>query len=126
MPHLTKLFVDSDELPNRGPVLSLLSSLIAAARDSTLKAASTEEIFFLPFKDEVLGILVTGLKAQPSLRPAIEGLDGLVTTPDLLDDQEIGFVVQNVNDVISSQEDLLGARCSFSSLSPGFSLIIAL
>ena len=126
MPDLTKLFVDPDELPNRGPVLSLLSSLIAAARDSTVKAAGTEEIFLLPFKDEVLGILVTGLKAQSSLRPAIEGLNGLVTTPDLLDDQEIGFVVQKVNDVISSQEDLLGARCSFSPSSPGFSLIIAL
>ena len=127
VPHLTKLFVDPDELPNRGPVLSLLSSLIAAARDSTVKAANTEEIFLLPFKDEVLGILVTGLKAQSSLRPAIEGLNGLVTTPDLLDDQEIGFVVQKVNDVISSQEeDLLGARCSFPPLSPGFPLIIAL
>jgi DNA repair/transcription protein MET18/MMS19 len=88
-------------------------------------AADTEEVFLLPFKDEVLGILVTGLKAQSSLRPAIEGLNGLVTTPDLLDDQEIGFVVQKVNDVISSQEDLLGARCSFSPLSPGPLLTIA-
>ncbi|KAH9990918.1 ARM repeat-containing protein [Russula vinacea] len=79
VPHLTRLFVDPDELPNRGPVLSLLSSLIAAARDST---------------DEVLG-------AQSSLRPAIEGLNGM----------EIGFVVQKVNDVITSQqEDLLGTR----------------
>lgn len=127
MPHLTKLFVDPDELPNRGPVLSLLSSLIVAARDSTVKAADPEEIFLLPFKDEVLGILVTGLKAQSSLRPAIEGLNGLVTTPGLLDNQEIGFVVQKVNDVISDQqEDLLSARCLVLLLSPGFSLIIAL
>jgi hypothetical protein len=100
-------------------VLSLLSSLIAAARDSTVKAANPDEIFLLSFKDEVLGILVTGLKAQSSLRPAIDGLNGLVTTPDLLDDQEIGFVVQKVNDVISGQEeDLLGARYSSSLLSP--------
>ena len=49
----------------------------------------------------------------------------MVTTPALLDDQEIGFVVQKVNDVISSQqEDLLGTRCFFSPLSPDFSLII--
>ncbi|KAH9976079.1 Dos2-interacting transcription regulator of RNA-Pol-II-domain-containing protein [Russula compacta] len=113
VPHLTRLFVDPDELPNRGPVLSLLSSLIAAARDSTVKAADAEEIFLLPFKDEVLGILVTGLKAQSSLRPAIEGLNGLVTTPGLLDDQEIGFVVQKVNDIISEQQkDLPGARAA--------------
>jgi len=85
-----------------------------------------EDVFLLPFKDEVLGVLIAGLKAQPSLRPAIDGLNGMVTTPALLDDQEIGFVVQKVNDVVSSQqEDLLGTRCSSSPLSPGFSLIIA-
>jgi DNA repair/transcription protein MET18/MMS19 len=126
VPHLTRLFVDPDELPNRGPVLSLLSSLIAAARDSTVKADNAEDVFLLPFKDEVLGVLITGLKAQSSLGPAIDGLSGMVTTPALLDDQEIGFVVQKVNDVISSQqEDLLGTRCSSSTLSLGFLLIIA-
>ena len=125
VPHLTRLFVDPDELPNRGPVLSLLSSLIAAARDSTVKANNAEDVFLLPFKDEVLGVLITGLKAQSSLRPAIEGLNGMVTTLALLDDQEIGFVVQKVNDVISSQqEDLLGTRCASLFLSPDFSLII--
>lgn len=61
----------------------------------------------------MLGVLITGLKAQSSLRSAIEGLNGMVTTPALLDDQEIGFVVQKVNDVVSSQqEDLLGTRYS--------------
>lgn len=86
-----------------------------------------EDVFLLPFKDEVLGVLIVGLKAQSSLRPAIEGLNGMVTTPALLDDQEIGFVVQKVNDVISSQqEDFLGTRCASSPLSSGFSLIMAL
>jgi DNA repair/transcription protein MET18/MMS19 len=118
VPHLTKLFVDPDELPNRGPVLSRLSSLITAARDSAAKVDHPEEISLFQFKDEVLGILVTGLKAQSSLRPAIDGLRGLVTTPGLLDDQEIGFVVQKVNEVISSQQDdPLGARCSSPRLS---------
>jgi DNA repair/transcription protein MET18/MMS19 len=74
----------------------------------------------------VLGVLIAGLKEQPSLRPAIEGLNGMVTTPALLDDQEIGFIVQKVNDVVSSQqEDLLGTRYSSSALFPGFPLIIA-
>ncbi|KAI9444495.1 ARM repeat-containing protein [Lactarius indigo] len=110
VPHLTKLSVDPDELPNRGAVLSLLASLIAASRDSALKVINSEENFLLPFKDEVLGVLVLGLKGKSSLRPAIEGLSGLVTTPDLLDDEEIGFVVQKVNDVISDQQEDLDAR----------------
>ncbi|KAH9059086.1 ARM repeat-containing protein [Lactarius vividus] len=109
VPHLTKLSVDPDELPNRGAVLSLLASLIVASRDSALKVINSEEIFLLPFKDEVLGVLVLGLKGKSSLRPAIEGLSGLVTTPGLLDDDEIGFVVQKVNDVISDQQEDFGS-----------------
>ncbi|KAN0138202.1 ARM repeat-containing protein [Lactarius tabidus] len=109
VPHLTKLSVDPDELPNRGPVLALLASLIAASRDSALKEINSDEVFLLPFKDEVLGVLVHGLTGQASLGPAIEGLSGLVTTPGLLDDDEIGFVVQKVNDVISGQQEDLGA-----------------
>ncbi|KAH9161567.1 ARM repeat-containing protein [Lactarius sanguifluus] len=112
VPHLTKLSVDPDELPNRGAVLSLLASLIAASRDSALKVINSKEIFLLPFKDEVLGVLVLGLKGKSSLCPAIEGLSGLVTTPDLLDDDEIGFVVQKVNDVISDQQEDLGASAA--------------
>jgi DNA repair/transcription protein MET18/MMS19 len=97
-----------------------------ASRDSTVKADNAEDIFLLPYKDEVLGVLITGLKTQSSLRSAIEGLNGMVTTPALLDDEEIGFVVQKVNDVVSGQqEDLLGTRCSFSLLSLRFSLIVA-
>ena len=95
-------------------MLSLLASLIAASRDSALKEINSEEVFLLPFKDDVLGVLVLGLMGKSSLRPAIEGLSGLVTTAGLLDDDEIGFVVQKVNDVISGQQEDLGARCPFS------------
>ncbi|KAI0047844.1 ARM repeat-containing protein [Auriscalpium vulgare] len=116
IPHLIKLFLNPDELPNRGAVLTLLFSLIAAARDSTLKAASStssaspeEAPFLLPYKDEVLGALITGLKTPSSTLAAIEGLSALVTTPGLLEDEEVGFVVQNVNDVISGpREDASG------------------
>ena len=95
-------------------MLSLLASLIAASRDSALKEINSEEVFLLPFKDDILGVLVLGLMGKSSLRPAIEGLSGLVTTVDLLDDDEIGFVVQKVNDVISGQHEDPGTRCLFS------------
>ncbi|THH18072.1 hypothetical protein EW146_g2870 [Bondarzewia mesenterica] len=113
VPHLVKLFYNPDELPNRGPVLSLLTSLIAAARDSTVKVLSTadsqapKDVPLLPFKDEVLGAYTVGLKAPSSAHPAIDGLLAMVTTPGLLEDEEIGFVVQNVNDVLASdRQDL--------------------
>src|SRR6266404_3274808 len=125
VPHLTKLSVDPDELPNRGAVLSLLASLIVASRDSALKVTDTEEIFLVPFKDEVLGVLILGLKGTSSLHSAIEGLSGLITTHDLLEDEEIGFIVQKVNDVISGQqEDLLDGRYLFFHKLETFSLLI--
>ena len=62
----------------------------------------------------MLGVLTLGLMSKSSLRPAIEGLSGLVTTTGLLDDDEIGFVVQKVNDVISGPQEDLDARYPFS------------
>ena len=62
---------------------------------------------------------------KSSLLPAIEGLSGLVTTPNLLDDDEIGFVVQKVNDVISGQQEDLDTRYAFFCHLARFSLLIA-
>ncbi|KAI0056039.1 ARM repeat-containing protein [Artomyces pyxidatus] len=114
VPHLVKLFLDPDELPNRAPVLVLLQSLIAASRDATIKVADASSLSpslaLSPYKDEVLGVLITGLKAPSSTQPAIEGLSAMVTTPGLLEDDEVGFVVQNVNEIISGlREDLSGS-----------------
>lgn len=69
--------------------------------------------------------MIVGLMGKSSLRPAIEGLSGLVTTPNLLDDDEIGFVVQKLNDVISGQQNDLGARYPFSCLLARVSLLKA-
>ncbi|KAA1469065.1 ARM repeat-containing protein [Dentipellis sp. KUC8613] len=107
VPHLIKLFLDPDERANRGPVLALLAALIAAARDSALStgaeaAESPVPPPLLPYKDAVLGALTVGIKAPSAARPAIDGLDALVTTPGLLDDDELGFVVQSANEVITS------------------------
>ncbi|KAI0310724.1 ARM repeat-containing protein [Amylostereum chailletii] len=113
VPHLVKLFLNPDELPNRGPTLKLLSSLIAAIRDSTLKARISPEAghtSLAPYKDEVLGVLVTGLKVPSSVQPALEGLKAMVTTPGLFEDEELGFVVHNVNDIITGErEDAMGS-----------------
>lgn len=123
VPHLVKLFLNPDEVGNRGSVLSLLASLIAAARDCTGKVdgASITEPPLLPYKDEVLGALIVGVKAPSLAAPAIEGLLAMVTTHNLLEDEEVGFVVQNVNEVIGGQrEDLLDNRCDIKlPWSPG-------
>ena len=112
VPHHVKLFLNPDEAPNRGPTLKLLASFIVALQDSVLKSDEDQGSLLAPYKDEVLGIFITGVKTASSSLSAIEGLRALVTTPKLLDDDEIGFVVNNVNDIIASgKEDVAGVKC---------------
>lgn len=108
-PHLVKLFLDPDEVGNRAATLHLLSDLIASARDSTSKdpeVLPTEgDVPLSPYKDEVLGVLTVGLKTPSSTQPALDGLKGVVTTPGLLTDEELGFVVHNVNELLQKDGD---------------------
>ncbi|KAI0940934.1 hypothetical protein AcV7_003173 [Taiwanofungus camphoratus] len=109
VPHLVKLFLDPDEAPNRAPVLSLLSDSVAAARDSMSTDAEIRlagsDIPLSPFKDEVLGVFTTGLKTPSSAQSALNGLKGMVTTRGLLTDEELGFVVHNVNGLLQTEEN---------------------
>ncbi|KAJ6582074.1 ARM repeat-containing protein [Mycena capillaripes] len=111
VPHLLKLFMDPNEVPSRHPVLLLLSDLIAAARDSvkgqaeSMSDSAPPEPPLAPFKDEVLGALISGVAASATTRAALAGLTGLVSTPHLLSDAELGFVVLKVNDVLETCYD---------------------
>ncbi|KXN92954.1 hypothetical protein AN958_08928, partial [Leucoagaricus sp. SymC.cos] len=119
IPHLVKLFHDPDEAGNRGPILTVLAEFITAARDSFTKLQSQPakidddmetEItapLLTPYKDEVIGILTVGLKAASTRRSALTGLQGMVTTENLLTDEELGFVVHNVNEILEADSDEL-------------------
>ncbi|KAJ7464465.1 ARM repeat-containing protein [Mycena latifolia] len=106
VPHLLKLLADPDEVPTRHPVLLLLSDLIAAARDSVksqeVTADAPPEPPLAPYKDEVLGALISGVTAPATTRAALAGLTGLVSTPRLLSDAELGFVVLKATDVLET------------------------
>ncbi|KAI0372603.1 ARM repeat-containing protein [Pilatotrama ljubarskyi] len=108
IPHLVKLFLDPDELPNRAPTLRLLSDLIEAARKSTADDPEVlpeeGDVPLSPYKDEVLGVLTVGLKTPSSALPAIDGLKSMVRTAGLLTDEELGFVVHNVNELLQRDE----------------------
>lgn len=64
-----------------------------------------DDIPLLPYKDEVLGVLTVGLSTQSTCCHALDGLKGLVTTHGLLTDEEVGFVVHKVNELLSGEED---------------------
>ena len=109
MPHFVKLFLDPDELPNRAPTLRLLADLIEAARKSTSQDPEVlpdeGSVPLSPYKDEVLGILTVGLKTPASAFPAIDALKSMVLTGGLLTDEELGFVVHKVNEVLQKDDE---------------------
>ena len=109
MPHFVKLFLNPDELPNRAPTLRLLADLIEAARKSMSQDPEVlpdeGSVPLSPYKDEVLGILTVGLKTPASAYPAIDALKSMSLTPGLLSDEELGFIVHNVNEVLQKDEE---------------------
>jgi hypothetical protein len=107
VPHLVRLFLSPDELSNRAPITVLLAELIAAARDSMARSSTDLDfnVPLMPFKDEVLGVFTVGLKATSSCQPALAGFKAMVTTPALLTDEELGFIVHNASDILQADPD---------------------
>ena len=67
----------------------------------------SEDVPLMPYKDEVLGVFSVGLKASSSRLPTLSGLKGMITTKNLLSDEELGFIVHNVDEIIESGTDSL-------------------
>ncbi|KAH9479537.1 MMS19 nucleotide excision repair protein-like protein [Psilocybe cubensis] len=108
VPHLVRLFLTPDEASTREPTLLLLSDLIAAARDSTKKSSLEDaDPPLLPYKDEVLGVFIVGLKLITTRNAALSGLKVMATTKRLLSDEELGFIVHNVNEIIQADGEEL-------------------
>ena len=124
--------MNPDEVQNRGAVLQLLSDLVVAARigseavpaDSSAESATAA---LSPYKDEVLGVLTVGLQVPSGRKSALTGLLGAVQTKGLLTDEELGFTVHKVNELLTSgdaeDEDI---RCAHLPVSPVLYLIVRL
>ncbi|KAF9069802.1 ARM repeat-containing protein [Rhodocollybia butyracea] len=84
-PHLIKLYTHPDNVAARPSVLLLLSDLIAAARDSM--------------------IVSSALKVPAARDPAFACLLGLVSTEKLLSNEELAFIVHNVDEILSEDSE---------------------
>ncbi|KIK61642.1 hypothetical protein GYMLUDRAFT_996292 [Collybiopsis luxurians FD-317 M1] len=105
-PYLVKLYTKSDNIASRPSVLLLLSELIAAVRDSRKDEESESfELPLSPFKDEILGIVSSALRNPASRDPALACLLGMVSTKSLLSDEELGFIVHNVDEILSEDSE---------------------
>lgn len=83
--------------------MSHLADLSEVLRRSPLEVSGEGNLASL--KDETLGVFVVGLKAFPSRRSALRGLKSMVETRGLITDEELGFIVHCVDDVILDEED---------------------
>lgn len=105
VPHLVQLFLNPDEVQNRAPTSRLLADLVNAAQKAAAIGTEPDVPPLSPFKDEVLGVFTVGIKNTGSCVHALNGLKGMVLTPGLLTDEELGFIVHNVNEILSSDEN---------------------
>lgn len=107
IPHLIRLFLNPDEASNRPATLFLLSEFTEASRDYSDrdKMSSTDSPLLVPYKDEVLGIFSVGLNSSSTRNAALSGLNAMVSTQDLLSNEELGFIVHNVDQVLEGEQD---------------------
>ena len=105
--------MDPDEASTRPATLLLLSEFTEAARDykDKNKMSPTVTSLLMPYKDEVLGAFSVGLNASSMRNAALSGLNAMVATQGLLSNEELGFIVHNVDQVLEGkQEDIDDAK----------------
>jgi DNA repair/transcription protein MET18/MMS19 len=99
--------LDPDEASNRPATLLLLSEFTVAARDykDKNKMSPMANSLLMPYKDEVLGVFSVGLNASSTRNAALSGLNAMVATQGLLSNEELGFIVHNVDQVLEGEQD---------------------
>ncbi|KIJ55124.1 hypothetical protein M422DRAFT_23773 [Sphaerobolus stellatus SS14] len=108
VPHLINLFRDPAEISNRPATLTALETLLRAVESlyketkekQTARSYDAERPLD-PFKDEIMAVFTVGLKSPSSTPPALGGLDAIIKIQDFLTDEELGFVVHSINEVLS-------------------------
>ncbi len=106
VPYVVQLFQALEETGGRVSTLLLLSDIIAAARDSLSHAPEGTSPALLSYKDEVFGVVTTGIQNAHLRQPALACMLGLVSTKDLLTDEELGFVVHQANVILKENSDV--------------------
>ena len=99
--------MDPDEASNRSATLLLLSEFTEAARDykGRNEMPSTVDSLLMPYKDEVLGAFSLGLDSSSTQNIALSGLNAMVATQDLLSNEELGYIVHKVDQVLEGEQN---------------------
>lgn len=98
-----KLFRDPGELVHRPQILTLLCVVVSAidAKRTTLEDYGLQA-HLLSLKDDILGAFISGMKSPSSREAALEGVKTLSRMQDVLTDEELIYVVHNINELLQS------------------------
>lgn len=105
MPHLLNIFANLDDTSSRSSVLLLLSDFIAAAREVS-KELNLEENPLSPFKDELLSLVSAGIIIPAARRPSLACLLGMVSSKQLLSDDELRFIVHTATQLFQETDNI--------------------
>ena len=99
------LYRDPDELIHRPQILTLLCIIVSAidAERVTLEQFGLQGLL-LSYKDDVLGAFISGTKNPGSCEAALEGLKKLTKMQDALSEEELVYVVHNINEVLQAED----------------------
>jgi DNA repair/transcription protein MET18/MMS19 len=107
IPGLTRIYVGIDDTSMRPAILILLSEYIAGIRDAWTKGNSDserEELPLIPYKDDIISLVSSGVKVSQCRSSAIACLLGLVSIKNFLTAEELRFIVHSANEILQEDE----------------------
>ncbi|THH09922.1 hypothetical protein EW145_g1685 [Phellinidium pouzarii] len=103
---LMKLFRDPDEVIHRPQILTLLCVIVGDLEAKwTMLDGHELRGQLLSFKDDVLGAFISGTKALNSREAALEGLKMLSQMQGVLNEEELVYMVHNINEILQSDNE---------------------
>ncbi|KAG8974923.1 hypothetical protein FRC05_006600 [Tulasnella sp. 425] len=110
VPHLMKLYLDPAEAAQRSHLVLQLSNLLLTLQEiyagDNDSLNYTQERILEAHKDQLLGIISSSLKVAETRMAALSGTLHLVQIHGLLTEEELGYLVQHLNELLEPSSDL--------------------
>ncbi|KAG8999782.1 hypothetical protein FRB90_011960 [Tulasnella sp. 427] len=110
IPHLIKLYLDPAEASQRSHIVLQLSNLLLTLQEvysgDIASASYVQEHVLEAHKDELLGVISSSVKVADTRMAALSGTSHLVQIQGLLTEEELGYLVQHINELLEPSSDL--------------------
>ncbi|KAG9001211.1 hypothetical protein FRB90_011657 [Tulasnella sp. 427] len=110
IPHLIKLYLDPAEASQRSHIVLQLSNLLLTLQEvysgDIASTSYAQEHVLEAHKDELLGVISSSVKVADTRMAALSGTSHLVQIQGLLTDEELGYLVQHINELLEPSSDL--------------------